>query len=329
MEINPGLAAEAPAHASSPSVVNPFDWIEPLDSINTTSGNGGEVSFSAISEYSGERYQQSPRPLRSLLNTHHDEFTATTERKRELQSLCQGAPLRRKKKPKSLPKRPLSAYNLYFQRVRADLNSDGGSRIGFHELGKIVGKKWKSLSEEEHKVYRELADQDSARYRRDMEQHNKIESQKKDERNAEQSLRKEESIPPDRSGVTLPAYGEIPAPKNFGPPLSPSFGNSSQFPSSDYPSYPPPPQPMYAQTWGNNGSAPTHYRRPDYHGYDSPQSAVVVEGMPKNGKPLTPGSEVHVRDEAGELRAYTVHYAMVTMSRDEAKDYVDRLKCNS
>ena len=151
MEINPGLAAEAPAHASSHSVVNPFDWIEPLDSINTTSGDGGEVSFSAASEYSGERYQQSPRPLRSLLNTHHDEFTATTERKRELQSLCQGAPLRRKKKPKSLPKRPLSAYNLYFQRVRADLNSDGGSRIGFHELGKIVGKKWKSLSEENTK----------------------------------------------------------------------------------------------------------------------------------------------------------------------------------
>lgn len=326
MERNGGLAAETAAQASSHSDTLPFDWIESLDGINTASGDVGEVSFSAASEYTAERFQQSPRPPR--VNTHHSELTITTERKRDLQDLCQGAPLRRKKKPKSLPKRPLSAYNLYFQRVRADLNSDGGCRIGFHELGKIVGKQWKSLSEDEHKVYRELADQDSERYRRDMEQHKKVESKKEEEKIAEQSLRNDESIPPDRSGATLPPYGEIPAPQNFGPPLSPSFGHSSQFPSNDYPSYPPPPQHMYAQTWGNDGSAPAHFRRPVYHGYDSLQPAGVVEGTPKNGKPLPPGSEVHVRDEAGELRAYTVHYTMVTMSRDEAKNYVERLKCN-
>ena len=328
MENNPGLAAETVAQASSHCEAHPFDWIEPLDSINTASGHVGEVSFSTVSDYSIERYQQSPVPLRSLLTTHHDELTTTTERKRDLQDLCKGAPLRRKKKPKSLPKRPLSAYNLYFQRVRADLNSNGGCRIGFHELGKIVGKKWKSLSEEEHKVYRELADQDSERYRRDMEQHKKMESQKKEEKNAEQSLLNDDSVPADRSGATLPPYGEIPVPHNFGPPLSPSFGNSSQFPSTDYPSYPPPAQHMYALTWGNDASAPNHFRRPVYHGYDTPQAAAVVEGIPKNGKPLPPGSEIHVRDEAGELRTFTVHYTMVTMSRDEAKNYAERLKCN-
>ena len=333
MDSNPGPVVESVAHVSNHSEVHQFDWAEPLDSINTARAHTSEVAFGAISEFDCERYQQSPLPQPAFFELHNDEFTTNTEQKRErdVQDICQGASLRRKKKPKSLPKRPLSAYNLYFQRVRADLNSDGASRIGFHELGKIVGKKWKSLSEEEHKVFRELAIHDSERYRRDMEQHKKMESLKKEEeQNAEHSLRQEKSIDPARSDAVVPSCGDIPAPLNYGRAMSPSYGNSSQFSPSDYPLYHPPLQPpgQYPQAWGNDGSTPNNIRRLVYPKNDAVAPPVLKEGIPTNGKPLPPGSEVHIRDESGELRTYTVQYAMVTMPRDKAQDYINRLKCN-
>lgn len=310
---NSGLAAESAAQVSNNSDIRQFDWTEPLES--------------ALSEFDCERYNQQPLPQQDLFELQKDEFTSNTERKRDLQTMCQGAPLRRKKKPKSLPKRPLSAYNLYFQRLRADLYSDGGSKVGFHELGKIVGRKWKSLSVEEHEIYRELAIRDSERYRRDMEQHKKLESLKKEEKiNSERSPWQEESIEPDQSAAILPSRDNIPVHQNYARTLSPSYGNSSQFPPRDYPLNPPPPRARTPLTWGNDFSAPSHVCRAVYPGYVAVQPPVLMGGIPTNGKPLPPGSEVHVRDEAGKLRSYTVQYAMVTMTRDEAKEYMDKLK---
>lgn len=102
---------------------------------------------------------------------------------------------RRKKKPKGMPKRPLSAYNLFFQatkyRIQAERersadenkkkNNDNTPRVGFEELGKIIGKLWRELSAKEKKVYEKLADKDGDRYRAEMEAYNYLKHKRYEE----------------------------------------------------------------------------------------------------------------------------------------------------
>lgn len=66
------------------------------------------------------------------------------------------------------PKRPLSAYNLFFKAWRAKLLADHGS-VGFADLGRQVGRKWKSLTPKERECFDVLARRDSRRYRREMD----------------------------------------------------------------------------------------------------------------------------------------------------------------
>jgi len=90
---------------------------------------------------------------------------------------------KRKKKPNGMPKRPLSAYNLFFRAERAkilvgetmeeDSSKENGRRrrpphgiIGFSDLGKCIGARWKNLSFEEKKKLKRLADEESERYKK-------------------------------------------------------------------------------------------------------------------------------------------------------------------
>lgn len=110
----------------------------------------------------------------------------------------------RPKKPKNKPKRPLSAYNIFFRDERANIlagipdNEDNNEeneddhdddaetenskkksgkkrkrpphgKIGFESLAKIVGQRWKELKPDELAKYKKLADADMVRYRSEME----------------------------------------------------------------------------------------------------------------------------------------------------------------
>jgi HMG (high mobility group) box len=67
-----------------------------------------------------------------------------------------------------LPKRPLSSYNLFFaaERVRVyEHAAANDQRVSFEELGKIIGKRWRALSDVDRKIYDEQADKEVERYR--------------------------------------------------------------------------------------------------------------------------------------------------------------------
>jgi HMG-box domain len=92
-----------------------------------------------------------------------------------------------RKKPKDQPKRPLSAYNIFFkeerQRILNDIPEYNGEqssgrtpptrkrrknphgKIGFESLAKTIGQRWKDLDEQQLKYYKELASTDKKRYR--------------------------------------------------------------------------------------------------------------------------------------------------------------------
>lgn len=85
------------------------------------------------------------------------------------------------KKPKDKPNRPLSAYNLFFQAERATMLGDDAKvheqdkgkkrvhrkthgKIGFAEMARAIGQKWKDLPDDKKKPYLEQAATEKKRY---------------------------------------------------------------------------------------------------------------------------------------------------------------------
>lgn len=88
---------------------------------------------------------------------------------------------KKSKKPKDMPRRPLSAYNIFFREERGrmlkaiedgtDALEDGQSQGLFSAMGKSIAKKWKALSKEEMVKYTDAASEDLKRYRREMDEY--------------------------------------------------------------------------------------------------------------------------------------------------------------
>lgn len=85
------------------------------------------------------------------------------------------------KKPVGKPNRPLSAYNLYFKKERGIMLGDAAElgdaepgkkrvhrkthgKIGFAEMARLIGQKWKQLSDEEKKPFEEIAKKEKEKY---------------------------------------------------------------------------------------------------------------------------------------------------------------------
>eukprot|EP01098_Paradermamoeba_levis_P016574 TRINITY_DN900_c0_g1_i2.p1 TRINITY_DN900_c0_g1~~TRINITY_DN900_c0_g1_i2.p1 ORF type:complete len:149 (-),score=25.46 TRINITY_DN900_c0_g1_i2:447-893(-) len=72
----------------------------------------------------------------------------------------------RKKKDPNLPKKPLSAFMFFSQDQRAVLKTESPD-AKFIEIGKIIGDRWKHLSEEERKPYVELSEKAKEAYNKE------------------------------------------------------------------------------------------------------------------------------------------------------------------
>ncbi|KAJ2843573.1 Non-histone chromosomal protein 6 [Coemansia brasiliensis] len=96
---------------------------------------------------------------------------ATASRKKEAAAETTDKPARaarrsaKKSKEASAakPKRALSAYMFFSQDKRNEVK-DSNPNATFGEIGKLLGKMWSELTEEQKKPYKEKSEKDKARY---------------------------------------------------------------------------------------------------------------------------------------------------------------------
>eukprot|EP00546_Thalassionema_frauenfeldii_P009421 CAMPEP_0178927682 /NCGR_PEP_ID=MMETSP0786-20121207/19361_1 /TAXON_ID=186022 /ORGANISM="Thalassionema frauenfeldii, Strain CCMP 1798" /LENGTH=306 /DNA_ID=CAMNT_0020603217 /DNA_START=285 /DNA_END=1202 /DNA_ORIENTATION=- len=80
------------------------------------------------------------------------------------QSLNKGRKKAKWKRRNGKPKRPLSAYNIFFKSERAKL-LQAQKKVGFANMAKEISAKWKNLCDEEHKKFAAEAEIEQAKYR--------------------------------------------------------------------------------------------------------------------------------------------------------------------
>jgi len=74
----------------------------------------------------------------------------------------------KKKKDPNAPKRGLSAY-MFFANEKRDTVREENPGIAFGQVGKILGEKWKALSDTDRLPYEAKAKNDKERYEREKE----------------------------------------------------------------------------------------------------------------------------------------------------------------
>jgi HMG (high mobility group) box len=237
-----------------------------------------------------------------------------------------GAPTvsRRRKKPKGFPKRPLSGYNLFFkdervkilhefskdfeavddEEIRAIRSDADRAKVSFQDLGKIIGKRWKALSEKDRRKYDDLAEHDSCRYRDEMDEYNEAKRRKHEE--------KSRSSLPDNEDSKMP-------PSNVWSTMvlsrPPAFGSQSQLPVQarlpvEQNSHAPDPSNSHTGSW----------QYPMLH--DCGETESQEKGFPF---PIPPGTEIALPDQNGAERLYQVQYKFFKMSLKDAQGYMEQL----
>ena len=96
------------------------------------------------------------------------EGTKSEEKTPAFKAKNPAAKRKRRHKPKDFPKRPLSAYNVFFKETRAEiLASKQGAKDGvdFQSMAKEIAARWRKLEPKEKERVEGLAKEDMTRYR--------------------------------------------------------------------------------------------------------------------------------------------------------------------
>jgi HMG (high mobility group) box len=257
---------------------------------------------------------------------------ADSKKRDSTKAQLSAAPLtvsRRKKKPKGFPKRPLSGYNIFFKQERVtvleehsaeidaigdDLDAAGSfnlSNVSFQDLGKIIGKRWKALSEEERKKYEGLAHQDSLRYRSEMETFNENKRKHKEEKilGVTASIREGKEFQPSKWGPSV--ISGVPEIKPLYPPSNHPF--QARLPDRKDPPQPSLPHPS---DWH-------HAPHQNHHYHHLPGSVASPDAGFNYAIP--PGTELYLPDPQGRERKFRVHYKFYSMTRQAAESYMEHL----
>lgn len=144
------------------------------ESLKKKNASGGEITNRCTSQQQSAKMNQdlvediasgrlgsSNRLLRAG-EIQHDNRKIVSKRKRK-------SPAVPWKKPKGMPKRPLSAYNIFFKAerekmIRVRSKGANGPGIGFANLAKTIACKWKDLDEESRSPFEALAAQEKEKY---------------------------------------------------------------------------------------------------------------------------------------------------------------------
>lgn len=159
----------------------------------TTSNNNNDTVTAAATKM--------PSPSTSSPSAHNDTYAQngilgpwsvlSASLLGDMALTTENGTLTSKKKTKATkdnkPKRPLSAYNIFFKEERnrileripdGDAKKSASTRkrkkrphgkIGFESLAKTIGQRWRSLNKDELAIYKSKAQEDLQRYKLDME----------------------------------------------------------------------------------------------------------------------------------------------------------------
>lgn len=222
---------------------------------------------------------------------------------------------RRKKKPPGLPKRPLSAYNVFFQQERLKIQEEekGQAKLGFNDFGKVIGSRWKELSDEERQKYNARAKEDTVRYHNEMDAIKDLNKRKKEEPEKEGNTNENPNLLPwatSSKGSKEAANSVLPKDS-----VSTELTLPSPFPHGLHHQGLPDPQRI---NWNHPVSS--------YNGelFSSSRNhlpaASHYESHP--GVSIPPGMEITLPDASGRERKYTVRYTVYSMRRGDAENFM-------
>lgn len=244
---------------------------------------------------------------------------ASEGKKRKKEGGIKG-PSRRRKRNKDKPRRPLVGYNIFFQKHSDEIKAT----TLFKDLGRVMGERWKSLTDQQRAVYEKEAEKDVIRFRREMDLYEK--------------KRKERLNNNSKIGTATHSTSHLSSPfSQKGPPLptttslNPPPGwtaNSTMATMFSFPSSAAATQNTLNFPFGIQGTAlsaagtsPTSPPPVQNTGLHVPGQFI---GTPPNTMALPHGSEIFLPDASGGIRKYRVVYACYRMTQDEANDYMAR-----
>jgi len=247
-----------------------------------------------------------------------------------------GSP-RRRKKPDGTPKRPLSAYNCFFQEERVRLMQKGqeengpnilpSGKIGFEELGKRIGKKWKSLTEAEKQRYHRLASEDSDRYNRQMEawmEKTEVGMQKKAKSHDEGRDLPEAVSKTSMLRDTETQFQEDFAHRPYSPLLlPPSYQRDSNL-NIISPSFSASESHCHTTTRNRVFAAFPFESLCVASGRVSTEPFRQFQDPPSDAVPVSPGMEVSMTDQHDIQQKYKIKYGCYLVTLDEAKEYLEQ-----